>query len=61
MLDSTDVFDCQTYKFTHLKYRLDYRPPGRQGSSAVTMDKYTIVVIGGTFSDDFIRPLPIPP
>ena len=56
ILDTTDIFDCCTYKFVHLKYRLDYKPQGRQGASAVTLDKYTIVFIGVTFTDDFVRP-----
>lgn len=29
VLSTTDMFDCCTYKFSPVKYRGDYMPPGR--------------------------------
>jgi hypothetical protein len=49
VLGSMDCFDACTYKFTPIKYRGDYTPKGRQAHCAVALDKFTMVVIGGTF------------
>lgn len=51
ILQSCDMFDCCTYKFSPIKYRGDFTPPGRQGAAAIALDKYTLVIVGGSFSD----------
>lgn len=55
-----DEFDASLYKFTPVKYRLDFKPVGRQGHQAVVLDMFTMFIIGGTFSESLIDPLPIP-
>lgn len=59
ILSCCDWFDCCTYKFSPLKYRGDYTPQGRQGAAAVALDKYTLVIIGGTFSTSSKNPKPL--
>lgn len=48
ILGSMEVFDCQTYKFTAVKYRGDYTPKARQAHAAIAIDKYLMLVIGGS-------------
>lgn len=44
-----DDFDAMTYKFQLVKYRGDFIPKGRQGHTAIALDKYNMYVIGGTY------------
>jgi hypothetical protein len=58
-----DCFDACTYKFSPIKYRGDYTPKakGRQAHCAVALDKFTMVILGGSFSDNLIDPTPVSP
>ena len=61
ILDTVEVFDASTYQFKEVKSRGDYKPPGRQGHVAITIDKYTMIVIGGTRDAlSFVDPKPMP-
>ena len=55
-----DVFDACTYKFSPVKYRGDYSPKARQGATALAIDKFTIVIVGGSYSSAFIDAEPVP-
>lgn len=61
VLGSMDVFDAITCKFQPVKYRGDYTPKSRQGHAAICLDRYTMVVMGGTFQDSIVDPQPVPP
>ena len=61
ILATMDAFDCCTYKFSPVKFRGDYTPKGRQAHCAIALDKYTMLVLGGTFQDSLIDPTPVPP
>ena len=61
ILGSMDVFDACTYKFSTMKYRGDgFKPKGRQGASAIALNKYTIVFIGGSYENSLIEQEPVP-
>eukprot|EP00347_Sterkiella_histriomuscorum_P022030 403331930 len=60
IIDTMDEFDASTYKFTQVKYRLDFKPKGRQAHCAVVIDQYNMFIIGGTYQNNFIDPQPIP-
>ena len=49
VLGTMDCFDACTYKFSPVKYRGDYTPKGRQAHCAIALDKYTMLILGGTF------------
>ena len=49
VLNTMDIFDACTYKITAQKFRGDYTPKGRQLHSAICLDRFTMVIIGGTF------------
>ncbi len=38
-----------------MKYRGDFTPKGRQGAAALALDKFTVVFVGGSYSDGFIQ------
>ncbi len=48
VLESMEMFDAQTYKMTEVKYRLEARASGRQGHAAIAVDKFNMIIIGGT-------------
>lgn len=48
VLEDMEVFDACTYKMSAVKYRLDARAAGRQGHAAIAIDKFNMLVIGGT-------------
>lgn len=55
-----DVFDACTYKFSPVKFRGEFKPKGRQGAAALALDKYTMVIVGGSYSPGFIEAEPVP-
>lgn len=55
-----EVFDTTNWKFTTQKYRGDLIPQGRQAHTAVMMNQYAMIVIGGTYQDTLIDPIPVP-
>ena len=61
VLETMDVFDARTYKFAPVKYRGDWVPKGRQGAAAIAMDKFTLVVVGGSYEPGFVEVEPVPP
>jgi len=56
VLSSMEVFDACTYKMSEVKYRLDKRAVGRQGHAAVAVDKFNMLVIGGTTEATLLDP-----
>lgn len=60
VLECMDVFDAQTYKMHKVKYRLDYKPKGRQAAASIAVDKQTMLVIGGSFETGFCSLQPVP-
>lgn len=38
IIETMDEFDATTYKFTQVKYRLDFKPKGRQAHCSVVID-----------------------
>jgi hypothetical protein len=50
-----DAFDACTYKFTPVKYRGEFTPKGRQGAAALALDKFTVLFVGGSYSDGFVQ------
>ena len=48
VVDTMESFDIATYQFTAIKQRGDLKPIGRQGHTAIVIDKYTMLVFGGT-------------
>lgn len=43
-----ELFDITTYQFNVVKIRGDYKPKGRQAHAAIAVDKFTMLVVGGT-------------
>ncbi|CDW83734.1 kelch repeat protein [Stylonychia lemnae] len=60
ILETMDEFDATTYKFQQVKYRLDFKPKGRQAHCSIAIDQYNMFIIGGSYSDNLIDPQPIP-
>ena len=60
VLESMEMFDACTYKMTNVKYRLDARAMGRQGHAMIAVDKFNMIIIGGTSEAGFIDPQPLP-
>ena len=48
VLESMELFDAMTYKLTENKYRLEVKAAGRQGHAAIAVDKFNMLVVGGT-------------
>lgn len=59
ILSTIEEFDATTYKFNVLKMRGDYQPKGRQAHSAIAVDQYNMLIIGGSFQASLIDPSPI--
>lgn len=59
ILDTVDEFDVTTYKFNHVKIRGESKPKGRQAHSAIALDQYTMIIIGGSYQTSLIDPQPI--
>lgn len=56
-----DVFDACTYKFSPIKYRGEVpAPKGRQGAAALALDKYTMVIIGGSYQPGYLDAETVP-
>lgn len=60
VLETMEVFDAQTYKMSEVKYRLDARAAGRQGHAAIAVDKFNMLVIGGTKEVNLLDPPQMP-
>ena len=60
-LSTMEMFDATTYKMSEVAYRLEARVAGRQGHAAIALDKFNMVVIGGTGEAGFIDPTPLKP
>lgn len=56
VIENMDEFDASTYKFTQVKYRLEFRPKGRQAHCAVVIDQYNMFIIGGSYHNNLIDP-----
>ncbi len=48
LLNSMDEFEASLYKYQPVKYRGEYFPKARHGHTAVAIDQYTMLIIGGT-------------
>ncbi len=61
VLECMDEFDAVTLKFTAIKYRGEGKlaPKGRHGHTAVVLDQYNMLVIGGSQSSFLIDADPI--
>lgn len=61
VLSTMESFDATTYQFAEMTYRGEgFKPKGRQGHAAMILDQFTMLVIGGTYSEKFIDPMPVP-
>ncbi len=60
VLGSMDVFDLCTYKFSTVVYRGNgFVPKPRQGGAMIALDKFTIVVVGGSHEAGFVGVEPV--
>lgn len=60
VLNSMEIFDACICKFQPVKYRGDSKPVARQGHSAVVLNRYSMLIIGGTYQDKLLSPTPVP-
>lgn len=51
VLSTMETFEAATFKFAPVKYRGDLSPAGRQAHTAVVMNQYAMIIIGGTYQD----------
>ena len=51
-----EIFDVCTYKMSEVKYRLNTRAEGRQGHAMIAIDKFNMIIIGGTSEAGFVDP-----
>lgn len=56
VLSSMEMFDACTCKMSEVKYRLETRAAPRQGHAAIAVDKFNMIVIGGTKEVGLICP-----
>ena len=51
-----EMFDAMALKMSEVNYRLEQRVAGRQGHAALAIDKYNMIVIGGTRDTGLVDP-----
>ena len=56
VLENMECLDACTYKMNEVKYRLEAKAAGRQGHAAIAVDKFNMLVIGGTRSSSLLDP-----
>ena len=61
IINSMEIFDATTYKFSEVKYRGDHTIKGRQGHASIALDRFNMYVIGGTTETGLVDPEPIHP
>ena len=61
VLENMEMFDAMSYKMSEVKYRLEQRVAARQGHAAIAVDKFNMIVIGGTPDSGLIDPEQMPP
>ena len=61
VLESMEMFDAMTLKMSEVSYRLEQRVAARQGHAALAIDKYNMIVIGGTPETGLVDPEQMPP
>ena len=61
VLSSMEMFDACTCKMSEVKYRLETKAAPRQGHAAIAVDKFNMIVIGGTQEVGLISPKQLAP